>query len=173
MRFLKLLKNGLDAILQISILFMLAGLVVTVTWQVLSRYVLSRPSTSTDELARFLMVWLVLLGAAYCVGKRNHLSIDLLPANASERLKKWSRVYVDTLILGFSLFVMVYGGVRLFKSMSDSQGISPALQMPLEYLFVILPIAGGLMAIYAAISIVENFMGTTDYESNTTPLGDN
>ncbi len=53
-------------------------LVFCVVWQVLSRYVLGKPSTVTDELARYLFMWVALIGAAYTTGLKRHLAIDLL-----------------------------------------------------------------------------------------------
>ncbi|WP_316931840.1 TRAP transporter small permease [Parabacteroides distasonis] len=47
-------------------------------WQVLSRYILVSPSSVTDELAGYLLIWVGLLGAAYVSGKNEHLAIDLL-----------------------------------------------------------------------------------------------
>lgn len=46
-------------------------LVFCVVWQVLSRYVLGKPSTVTDELARYLFMWVALIGAAYTTGRLN------------------------------------------------------------------------------------------------------
>ena len=53
--------------------------VLNVLWQVFSRYLLKNPSSYTEEAARYLLVWITLLGAAYAVGARGHLAIDLLP----------------------------------------------------------------------------------------------
>lgn len=154
MRILRWIERVLDTLLQTAILGLVTGLIVTVSWQVFSRYILNKPSTSTDELARFMLVWLVLLGAAYCVGKKSHLAIDLLSMGSSIKIRRWFNLYVDLMILGFTLFVMVYGGFRLLASIASSNGISPAMQMPLEYLFMILPVSGLLMAAYSTLSVM-------------------
>ena len=53
-------------------------LVVCDVWQVLSRYIFSAPSTITDELSRYLFMWVAMIGAAYTTGQKRHLAIDLL-----------------------------------------------------------------------------------------------
>lgn len=73
------LKLAVDRVIAAFSVAVMLALVVCVVWQVSSRYVLNQPSTLTDELARFLMIWVGLLGAAYTVGARDiSLSIYLL-----------------------------------------------------------------------------------------------
>jgi TRAP-type C4-dicarboxylate transport system permease small subunit len=51
-------------------------MVINVLWQVFSRYFTDNPSSFTDELARYLMMWLGILGAAYVGGRNEHVAID-------------------------------------------------------------------------------------------------
>src|SRR5690606_36167068 len=88
-------------------------MVVSVVWQVFSRYVLVNPSTFTDELARFLMIWLGILGAAYVSGKNMHLAIDLLPNKFKGKQKRNLLIIIDMLIIFFVVLVMIFGAGRL------------------------------------------------------------
>jgi hypothetical protein len=72
------LRENIDKILEKFVAALMAILVVDVLWQVISRYVLSAPSSFTDELAGFLLIWVGLFGSAYVAGKNEHLAIDLL-----------------------------------------------------------------------------------------------
>lgn len=63
------LKRALENILAHLLVVLMGLMVLNVLWQVFSRYVIGEPSAFTDELARFLMIWLGLLGAAYVSGK--------------------------------------------------------------------------------------------------------
>ncbi|WP_372804382.1 TRAP transporter small permease, partial [Paracoccus seriniphilus] len=58
-----------DAMLRFGIIAVFLVLLICVTWQVVSRYLLGTPSTITDELARFLFMWLALVGGAYTYGQ--------------------------------------------------------------------------------------------------------
>lgn len=81
------IKKIVDRSIASFAVVVMVALVACVVWQVFSRYVLSQPSTLTDELARFLMIWVGLLGAAYTVGAQRHLSIDLLAMSVSARTR--------------------------------------------------------------------------------------
>ena len=57
------MRKIIDKGLELSLIFLMAFLVVDVLWQVLSRYILVSPSSVTDELAGYLLIWVGLLGA--------------------------------------------------------------------------------------------------------------
>lgn len=81
------LKKYIDMFISTFSIIVMVLLVICVTWQVFSRYVLQIPSTVTDEVARFSMIWVGLLGAAYTVGLQKHLSIDLFTHNLTHYKK--------------------------------------------------------------------------------------
>ena len=58
--------------------FLLTIMVLDVIWQVFTRFVLKHPSSYTEELAGFLLIWIGLLGAGYAFYIRAHLGIDIL-----------------------------------------------------------------------------------------------
>lgn len=70
-------REKIDKILENFVVGLMGILVIDVLWQVTSRYVLSSPSSFTDELAGFLLIWVGLFGSAYVAGKNEHLAIDL------------------------------------------------------------------------------------------------
>ena len=84
MTFIKILNKGLEALL----VFLMSVLVIDVLWQVAARYLLSNPSSFTDELAGFLLIWVGLLGAAYVAGRKEHLAIDILLQKTRENRKR-------------------------------------------------------------------------------------
>ena len=69
-------RKKIDRFVVLVLLIIMSSMVLTVLWQVFSRYVLENPSSFTEELARYLMIWLGVLGAAYVSGKNNHVSIN-------------------------------------------------------------------------------------------------
>ncbi len=90
------MHKGLDLVLSLACAVLMASLVICVSWQVISRYNLTQPSTLTDELARFILIWLVLIAAALCSGLRKHLAIDLIAEAMTEKAKKWLDFYAVT-----------------------------------------------------------------------------
>ena len=85
---MKYIKNKLNQVLEFILIIVLGVMVLNVSWQVFSRYVLANPSSFTDELARYLMIWLGVMGTAYVSGKRLHVSIDFFPSQLNLSLQK-------------------------------------------------------------------------------------
>ncbi|HHA2302555.1 TRAP transporter small permease [Enterobacter asburiae] len=143
------LKLAVDRVIAAFSVTVMIALVVCVVWQVFSRYILNQPSTLTDELARFLMIWVGLLGAAYTVGAQRHLSIDLLPMLLNKRKQAMLSLLINLLIFAFAGSVIVTGGLKLIdKTLSTSQ-VSAAMQIPMGHVYIILPLSGAIIMFYA------------------------
>lgn len=150
---LKNLRHFLDQSILIFCGFALIALVVTVSWQVFSRYVLNDPSSFTDELSRYLMIWLGLLGASYLFGKRGHLAITLLADNLPPKLNTLLQAFINILVLSFVSLAMVKGGLALISRTMVQ--FSPALQIPMAYVYFILPLSGLLIMTYVLLNILD------------------
>lgn len=147
------LRNKIDNVVGKALIVIMAIMVVNVLWQVFSRYILSSPSSFTDELARYLMIWLGVLGAAYVSGKNGHVAIDLIPSKLSGQGQKRLKRIVGTLIILFSLAALVIGGSRLVYITYVLEQYSPALQLPLAVVYLILPISGILIIYYKLLDL--------------------
>lgn len=143
------LRKKIDKILYIFLALIMAILVLDVLWQVASRYLFNSPSSFTDELAGFLLIWVGLLGAAYGTGTKIHLAIDLLPSKLNFRKRKYLEVVINSLIAVFALLVFVIGGTWLVYTRFYLGQISAALELPLGYVYLVLPLSGVLMIFYA------------------------
>ncbi|HPR59552.1 MAG TPA: TRAP transporter small permease subunit, partial [Prolixibacteraceae bacterium] len=64
------LRKKVDKVLEFVLIGLMIVLIADVSWQVISRYLLSAPSSFTDELAGYLLIWVGVLGAAYVAGKQ-------------------------------------------------------------------------------------------------------
>ncbi len=157
MRF-EYLKRPIDQLLAGFTILVMSMLVGCVVWQVFSRYVLQQPSTSTDELARFSMIWVGLLGAAYALGQKRHLCIDLFTTNLRGRKQFIQRLLADSCILLFAASTMIWGGGVLVLKVWTTGQISPALQMPMAYVYAVLPLSGLLMVYYSLLSLLDTLL---------------
>jgi len=147
--------NKLNKILEYSLVFIMSILVIDVLWQVTSRYLLSSPSSFTDELAGFLLIWVGLLGAAYVAGRNEHLAIDILLQKSVGKRKENLQRLIFTMVLLFALSVMVIGGSWLVYTRFALNVKSAALQLPLGYVYLVLPISG-LLIVYYSIQNLRN-----------------
>ncbi len=152
---MKVLLNLVNQILTRLIIVLSSLLVICVVWQVLSRYVLAAPSTATDELARFLFMWVGLLAAAYGVNVKSHLAIDLLTMNLTGKRKAISDLIIEIAIALFSAVAMLYGGIGLVAKTLETGQISPALGLEMGYIYLCLPISGGVILLYSVAAIWE------------------
>ena len=146
----------LDRVLEIIVILIMGTLVIDVLWQVFSRFILSNPSSFTDELARFLLIWVSLLGGAYMSGKRLHLSIDLI----SHKLTIKQSLVIDSIVqiitLLFVVSVLIIGGSRLVFITLYLDQTSAALNAPLGYIYSVLPLSGLIMMIYSIHFLLQN-----------------
>jgi len=137
-----------DRMLRWLLIVVASALVLCVTWQVFSRYVLPAPSTVTEELGRFLLMWFALLAAAYVLGQRRHLAIDLFAHLAPGPAKRFLSVVLTLIIAAFVILTMIAGGWLLSASTLSSGQVTPTLRMPMGYVYLVVPISGVLMLLY-------------------------
>ena len=121
------LREKIDSFLEKALILIMSLMVVNVLWQVFSRYLLTNPSSFTDELARYLMIWVGVLGAAYVSGKRSHVAITYFAEKLKEARKRKLQIIIDLLILTFSFFGFILGGFRLVYITSILEQYSPSL----------------------------------------------
>jgi len=145
------LRSKVDSVLSKTLIVIMSVMVLNVLWQVFTRYVVGDPSSFTDELARFLMIWSGVLGAAYVSGQNMHVSIDLIPSRSSEKNRILLKKIVNILIIAFALFALLIGGSRLVYISHILGQHSAALQIPLAPVYAVLPLSG-LLIIYYKIS---------------------
>lgn len=144
-----------DRTLEIILIVISCVLVIDVLWQVFSRYILNSPSSFTDELAGYLLIWVSLLGAAYVVGKKEHLAIDLLLQKSPPARKRVLEIIIRSLILAFALTVLVIGGSWLVYTRFYLGVTSAALQLPLGYVYIALPLSGLIIIFYTVHHIID------------------
>ena len=149
------IKTKLDFILKWILVFIIGAMTLNVLWQVFTRFILKNPSSFTEELARYMLVWLGILGASYVAGQKMHLAIDLLSTKLIGKSKSYLEILIQTFIFLFSFFVLVIGGVRLVQITLTLNQISAALQIPLGYVYFVVPLSGAIMMNYSLIFIMQ------------------
>lgn len=142
------MKRSLDKILGSVLVILMVVIVLAVLWQVFSRYVMQSPSSVTEELARYLLIWIGILGAAYAAGQQQHLAINLLEEKLNKENRKRLRIGIDLLIIFFCVTVLMIGGGNLVYVNYDLGQSSAALEIPLYIVYLVVPLSGLLIIIY-------------------------
>src|SRR5690606_14056564 len=101
------MKRILNKLLGSFLVILMALMVLSVLWQVASRYIAQSPSAFTEELSRYLLIWLGVLGAAYASGQREHLAIDLLSSRLNKSKQIRLNIFINLLIVFFAFFVLL------------------------------------------------------------------
>ncbi|MBO0324100.1 TRAP transporter small permease [Muricauda sp. CAU 1633] len=148
------LRQKIDAILGKVLMVIMGVMVINVLWQVFSRYLVGIPSSFTDELARYLMIWLGIIGAAYVSGRKMHVAIDILPSRLSKKSQKKFSIVANAIIILFCLTGMVIGGFRLVHMTYTLEQYSPSLQIPLALVYIVIPISGLIIIFYKVLDIL-------------------
>jgi TRAP-type C4-dicarboxylate transport system permease small subunit len=131
---------------------------VAVAVQVFFRYVLNQSLFWSEELARYLLVWLSFLGASVAYRRKAHPGIDILYAKLPASIRRISAIAVH--LASLSLFaVMVFYGYR-FAYFVRLQ-ISPALYLPKWIVFSIIPISGSILMLHGITFLLNDIHGAS------------
>lgn len=153
MQVLKTIRDILNKVLGGMNVFLFAFMVVIGTYQILVRYLFNSPSTVSEELLTYSFSWMALLAAAYVFGKREHMRMGFLADKLQEGAKKILDIVIEGIIFIFAVIVMLYGGIQIVSLTMIQKTAS--LGIPMGYIYVIIPICGGLIMIYSILNIID------------------
>jgi len=152
-------KNILEASLEVLVTVAMVVLVLDVVWGVFTRFVLGHQSAWTEELARFLMIWVGLLGASVALNRGAHLGIDYFVGKLSSNKRVHTELFAFLCVALFSFSVLFIGGSRLVHSTLVTNQISPALGVKMGYVYFAVPISGFFLTLYSVEFFIEKLMG--------------
>lgn len=144
-------KKWLDKILSTICVGLFGALVLLVTWQVFTRFILNNPSAFSEELAKYCFVWLVLFGAAFVFGENGHMRIEFIQDLLPTKFKMAVQIFIELSIIVFSSLVLLSGGLTITK-LAWTQ-MSAAIQIPVGYLYSVMPICGAIVIFYCIYNI--------------------
>ncbi|MGD9021835.1 MAG: TRAP transporter small permease, partial [Lysobacterales bacterium] len=143
------IANTIDTILKPVLVVLMVALVTSVSWQVISRYIFSSPSSWTEEVARFLLIWIGVLGAAYAFRTGVHLGLDVLPKKLTGTSAQALKLFTLATVIVFAVAVLVIGGGGLVALTWDLRQYSAVLGLPIALVYSVIPVAGVLICVYA------------------------
>lgn len=158
MQVLKTIRDILNKVLGGMNVFLFAFMVVIGTYQILVRYLFNSPSTVSEELLTYSFSWMALLAASYVFGKREHMRMGFLADKLQEGAKKILDIIIEGIIFIFAVIVMLYGGIQIVSLTMIQKTASLGISM--GYIYLIIPICGGLIMIYSILNIIDIVCGT-------------
>lgn len=140
---------------------LLLAMVVIVFWNVVSRYFLGISIAWSEEISRFMLIWVVFLGTVLAYIKDEHLSLDILIKVLPKKAANTMQVVADLGVL-YAIQIIVRGGYSL--TMQSWDWLSPAAAVPYACVYLIIPIAGValfIMTIAKMINHINILLGKT------------
>ncbi|WP_252314168.1 TRAP transporter small permease [Sinobaca sp. H24] len=149
---MKIVIKILNGILHWTITVFFLTMVFLVFFNVVLRYGFSSGITWSEEMSRYLFVWIVFLGAIVAYKEKAHLAVDVLIGALPRKLQKVLYT-INNLIVITVLALFIDGGLQMFESASNSYG--PATGVPLSFLYLAGLISAFTMAALAVIQTIE------------------
>lgn len=131
-------------------------MVSAITAQVISRYIFGSPFTWTEELGRYTFIWMSILGMAVGVKTLGHIALDLLLKSMSGIVEKVFQYIINILIAGFGV-LFTFSGIKMMGIGSGQN--SPSLSLPMEFVYIVIPISGVLIVYFVIGNMIQELKG--------------
>lgn len=136
---------------------MFAIMLVILFMQVILRFVFHAPNVWSEELARYLFIYIVYLASSYAVLERRHIRIDGLEKVFPGILRPITAILGDLIWIGFSAFLCVTSAIYVKENVYALHTVSLGLKMEMWPWWMALPIGNGLITIRMIIYFIENW----------------
>lgn len=164
----RLLKHG-EGVVNTLLVVLMSVMFISVCLQVFFRYVLESPLSWSEELARYVFVWISFLGAAMALGKRLHFGIDYLVNKFPPRLRAGVELITNCAILVFVLVLVVKG----FQTATTARfSHSAGLNLRMDIVFDAIPVSGLIMAYYLIRQIIDDIRTMVSSQPSYSQGGD-
>jgi TRAP-type transport system small permease protein len=155
---MELFSRSMDKGISYLVAVMLVLMSGTVFGNVICRYFLDASLAWYEEVSRFLLMWIVFLGAVIAYIRGDHLGIDVLLIFLPARPKQVVIVVADLLVLA-SLVIMFQGGWLMTQDSLESGWVAASVPIPYGYVYLVGPISAALMFFQGIIKSVADFKG--------------
>lgn len=135
---------------------MLVAICAIVFAGVFFRYFLHIGLGWTEELARYLQVWMTFLGATVAVKRWAHFQLTIVDQVIAHRARRFTRIFGILVVMTLA-GIMIKHGLDITRVTWKQS--SPVLGWPIGYLYLMAPLCGVLMEIYALQHLVRAWRG--------------
>ncbi|MGM0534834.1 MAG: TRAP transporter small permease [Pseudomonadota bacterium] len=148
-------ERALDAVIQPLVFTAMAALIGVITLQIVSRVVFTAVGW-TEEVARFLLIWITFLGATLAFQRGRHIAVTFVVDALPGRLQRLLRIAATLVVLGFLLALLAIGWEYM---QAQSFQKSASLRLSMTWVYAVIPLAAGIMAWYAVIDLAKLLAG--------------
>lgn len=125
-------------------------LIGVITLQIISR-VFFNAVPWTEEVARFLLIWITFLGAALAFQQGRHIAVSFVVDALPPKINRLARMMASLAIILF-MGALVVIGYEYMQVQSFQR--SPSLRWSMSYIYAVMPISAALMCYYACVDLI-------------------
>ena len=155
MKGIKALSDKVNQIVKLIGFVQLSIMTVIIILQVFYRYVLGSSLSWSEECARYLFIWIVMLGASMGVKEKSHVAVTLFKDWLPFRIRTGVDI-LFTIMIGVMAAVMIIYGWSITQTVSIQ--LSPAIRISMFWVYLAIPVSGLLMMVHLTAQAIELFM---------------
>lgn len=148
------INKTIDKIVDIVSIYLFLMLFGTVLLQVFFRYILNTPLIWSEELSRYIFIWISFLGWVLATRNRTHIKVNIVLDSLPTKIKFITSIFIQFLIIIFSTS-LIFLGFRMAKISINSPTIT--LFFTFAYIYAVVPISAALIIFYSIRELMENF----------------
>lgn len=167
MQGLKKFSDTLNVIIRILTIAAFSLMVVVTFMQIIYRFVLLKPIPWSEELARYLFVWITFLGSGVAVKNKGHVGVELVIDRLPKKLRKISLIIAFIVCVVFCILMVTNGVTMVQRTMNQR---SAAMSMPMSYAYIAIPIGFILMAMNFLVHIFQLMRGEEEEQDDLEEL---
>lgn len=154
--FFESIFTKIDIILKWLITILFGSMAIIIFLQVISRYIFQSPLPWSEELARFLFIWITFIGGVMAARKGSHIGVEIV-VNAFNNKGKKIIIFISSIITSFFFGLTFYLSVSVFDKMMVQT--SPAMGLPIGYPYLGVIIGSLLMCLWYAVYAFKTIKG--------------
>ena len=135
------------------------AMTIVVSAGVFWRYVLNDSLSWTEEVARYLMIWLAAIGAIVAMHRKDLVAINILPDALSGLAERALRIFISCIALVTSAFLVYYGYFLADNAWGQS---AASFKMPMFFVTIAIPIAASAFCLIAIENIMSQILNEDD-----------
>lgn len=135
-----------SAVVRVVILLQASAIFAIIIFTVITRYGFNYVLSWSEEVPRYLLIWISFLGAAVCVDLKDHIAFDYLYRRFSRRVRAAVQLLINLAIFGFGAIMLLYG-VRFVQAFGGD--FMESIPYTNVWYYTALPVSGGLMMLYS------------------------
>ncbi|MCC4298841.1 TRAP transporter small permease [Aurantimonas coralicida] len=143
--------DAVHLVLKVALGLLVAGLIIPVTMQVLSRSDYVPRYIWTEEIARFCFVWMIMIGAMCAVRDGTHFDLEILPESANPKIERAKRIFVHLMVSLVAVIFVWYGWQFLLFGWYQTSEIA---SLPMNWMFVAWPLMGVVTLLFMAEKVM-------------------